>query len=144
MSKSNPPRLILGPFTETPHLPEDGILSWGFITVREDHSVQWMQLHFNIQKRTFYTSSNSNGRFYVSSAHSYTTKDGRTRSRSAKLRQISSYIKGDEDLTNQNGGMFLGGSVPEPMSGLLRDLLKKLLKDEDIALVTRLSIGAHR
>lgn len=142
MSKNNPPRVILGPFTATPHEPEDDILSWGFITIREDHSVQWVQLHFNIKKRSFYTSSSSNSRFYVSEAYESSTIP--KYKRRAQLNRTASYFKDDEDLTSQNGGMFLGGNIPEPIPGLLRDLLRMLLKSEDIAKVTALAIETHK
>lgn len=140
MSKSNPPRMILGPFTTTPHVPVDGLLIWGFITIREDHQVQHATLSFNLKTRAFHASSDANNKYYVSPPHDIqTTPPRRIR---GQLRVTTKYHRGDEDLTGQNGGMFLGGKMPQPISGRMRDLLKALLKPEDIAMVTKLAIEA--
>lgn len=141
MSKSNPPRVILGPFTTTPHLPEDNVLSWSFITIREDHRVQHATLSFNLKTRRFSASADANGRYAIAQAYTHL---GRVRP--AKLYRTTTY-GGSEDLTAQNRSMFLGGGkgeVPEPIPGLLRDLLRKMLRPEDIALMTRLAIETQR
>lgn len=138
MSKANPPRVILGPFTTTPHLPEDDVLSWGFITIRENHRVQHATLNFNLKTRQFSASADGCGRYSVSQAYTHL---GRVRP--AKLYRTNTYSR-DEDFCAENSGMFLGGKLPEPMQGLLRDLLRKLLRPEDIALMTRLAVGVQR
>lgn len=142
MSKPNPPRVILGPFTTKPHLPKDNVISWGFITIREDFQVQHATLSFNLKTRKFSATSDGYNKFFISSA--YVSPTDPTFRRPARLHGTQKYHAHDEDLTSQNGAMFLGDKIPEPIPGRLVDLLRKLLRREDIAMVTRLAIEAQR